>query len=102
MRKSCLFGQLYVLFVISICSFGFLPFRFRGHDLGSDFCQFLVIAYLLLSIMNFVGKRNEYYEICHLLTKGKSFLHKYSAYGAYIVQSAVFLSYYRKTIFLDI
>ena len=34
--KSCAFGQLYVIFVMSICNFGCFPFWFGWQDLGSD------------------------------------------------------------------
>ena len=35
------------LSIMSIFCSSYFPFWFRGHGLGSDFCQFLVIVYVL-------------------------------------------------------
>ena len=38
------------LCILTICSFSYFQFWFRGLDLGSNFFQFLVFAYLFILI----------------------------------------------------
>ena len=57
--KSCSFGQSYVLFVMSICSFGCFPFWFRGQDLGSDCVSFWsLLTFYLWNVAFYKFMRN--------------------------------------------
>ena len=53
MGKSCSFGQQYVLFIMSICSFGCFQFWFRGQNIGSDFVSsWSLLTFYLVTCKN--------------------------------------------------